>query len=82
MSLDPSLKSSGGLVKHRNVLTRAQRIERLAERGKFDLARDNPLGLPKVANRKVVVASKSAKKKEEPTAEAPETTEASAPSSD
>ncbi len=62
MSLDSSLKTSGGLVKHRNVLTRTERIERLAERGKFDMDKDNPMGLPKVGNRKSIVGSKSKKK--------------------
>jgi small basic protein (TIGR04137 family) len=52
MSLDRSLKSASSLVRHRNVLTRAERLDRLKEAEKWD---DNksPLGLPKVANRKV-----------------------------
>ena len=61
MSLDSSLKTGGRLVKHRNVLTRAERIARLVETNTFDMAADDPLGLVKVANRKVVSA-KSAKK--------------------
>ena len=65
MSLDRSLKGSGRLAKHRNVLTRSERIERLARGGKFDLESDNPLGLVKVANRKVVTGGKAAKKKQE-----------------
>lgn len=77
MSLDRSLKGSGRLAKHRNVLTRAERIEHLVKGGKFDLESDNPLGLVKVANRKVVTGSKAAKKKEEEgeaiEGEAPET---------
>ncbi len=56
MSLDRSLKSSGGgLSKHRNVLTRAERIEKLGERGKFDKTKSSPLGLVKVGNRKLKV---------------------------
>jgi len=62
MSLDSSLKSGSGLVKHRNVLTRAERIERLEQRGRFDVESGDPLGLPKVANRKVAAGGKSAKK--------------------
>lgn len=62
MSLDRSLKSAGSLDKHRNVLTRAERVQRLVSRGKFDLEKDNPLGLPKVGNRKVVAGGKSKKK--------------------
>ena len=65
MSLDRSLKGAGRLSKHRNVLTRTERIERLAEGGKFDMEKDDPIGLVKVANRKVVTGSKAAKKKEE-----------------
>ena len=62
MSLDASLKSGGGLTRHRNVLTRAERVAVLAEKGEFDMDGDNPIGLRKVGNRKVV-AGKSAKKK-------------------
>ena len=65
MSLDPSLKTGGGLARHRNVLTRAERISRLSSRGKFDLTSGDPLGLPKVGNRKVVTGGKSSKKKDE-----------------
>ena len=36
MSMDSSLKSGTGLAKHRNVLSRAERIARLVERDKFD----------------------------------------------
>jgi small basic protein (TIGR04137 family) len=61
MSLDRSLKSAG-LVKHRNVLTRAERVTRLAALEKFDLSKDDPLGLVKVANRKVAAGGKSSKK--------------------
>lgn len=61
MSLDRSLKSGSGLSRHRNVLSRAERIARLTERGKFDMTSSNPLNLPKVGNRKAAVA-KAAKK--------------------
>ena len=62
MSLDNSLKSGGGLSRHRNVLTRAERVEKLAERGKFDLESGSPLHLPKVGNRKIVTGGKKKKK--------------------
>ena len=29
MTMDPTLKTSGGLIKKRSVMTRAERIERL-----------------------------------------------------
>ena len=64
MSLDRSLKTGGGLARHRNVLTRAERIEKLAETRKFDLDQSDPLGLPKVGNRKVVTGGKTKKKTE------------------
>ena len=62
MSLDRSLKTSGGLTKHRNVLRRAERIQKLMESERFDPENDNPTHLPKVASRKV--ASKKTTKKE------------------
>jgi len=61
MSLDRSLKSAG-LVKHRNVLTRAERVAKLADQEKFDLSKGDPLGLVKVVNRKVAAGGKSSKK--------------------
>ena len=65
MSMDRSLKSGGGLNTHRNVLTRAERIEKLGEVGKFELGAGDPLGLPKVANRKIAAGGKTKKKQEE-----------------
>jgi small basic protein (TIGR04137 family) len=55
MSLDRSLKSASSLVRHRNVLTRAERLEKLQEEDKWN--ENKPVfGLPKVANRKMAVA--------------------------
>ena len=51
MSIDSSLKIKGALMRHRNVLTRAERIERLKEEEKWT-EEDSLLGLPKVAHRK------------------------------
>ena len=65
MSLDSSLKVGGGLSKHRNVLTRAERVAKLAELGEFDMEKDNPLGIRKVGNRKIVTGGKKKEKKEE-----------------
>lgn len=62
MSLDRSLKAASSLIKHRNVLTRAERLEKLAERGKFDWEEGSPIGLPKVGNRKIVTGGKTKKK--------------------
>jgi small basic protein (TIGR04137 family) len=60
MSLHSSLKTtSGALNQHRNVLTRAERIAKLAERGAFETDSDSPIGLVKVASRKVAKAKKT-----------------------
>lgn len=63
MSIDRSLKLKGALARHRNVLTRAERIERLKEEERWEEG-DNLLGLPKVANRKVSVGKKKDEKAE------------------
>ena len=65
MSLDRSLKAGGGLSRHRNVLTRTERIEYLTERGEFDMEGDTPTGLRKVGNRKVTAGGKTKKAKTE-----------------
>lgn len=51
MSLDPSLKIKGALSRHRNVLTRAERIETLKDEERWT-EEDSVFGLPKVAHRK------------------------------
>jgi small basic protein (TIGR04137 family) len=57
MSLDKSLKSKNSLERHRNVLTRAERIAVLKETERWP-ADSKPLGLPKVAHRKAAVGKK------------------------
>ena len=52
MSLDRSLKAANALIRHRNVLTRAERLDRLVESEKWDESK-GILGLPKVGNRKM-----------------------------
>ena len=59
MSLDRSLKSANALIRHRNVLTRDERLLKLKEAEKWNESK-SVFGLPKVANRKLVMA-KSAK---------------------
>jgi small basic protein (TIGR04137 family) len=51
MSIDPSLKSKGALSRHRNVLSRNERLEILKEEDRWEEG-ESVLGLPKVANRK------------------------------
>jgi small basic protein (TIGR04137 family) len=52
MSMDKGLKSGGALTRHRNVLTRDERIQALKEVEKWQDG-SSVLGLPKVAHRKV-----------------------------
>ena len=59
MSLHRSLKTKpAGLNQHRNVLTRAERIEHLANQDQFDKEDSSPIGLPKVGSRKIKIAKK------------------------
>lgn len=51
MSIDRSLKVKGSLTRHRNVLSRAERIEQLKDEERWSEG-DSLLGLPKVAHRK------------------------------
>lgn len=60
MSLDRSLRAANSLVRHRNVLTRAERIEKLKDEEKWNQG-NSVFGLPKVAHRKAAVAAKPAK---------------------
>ena len=74
MSLDKSLKSKSALERHRNVLTRAERIAKLEEEGRW--ADDSsPVGLPKVVHRKSSAGAKE-KKEKKAAAAAEESTEA------
>ena len=54
MSLDRSLKSANALIRHRNVLTRAERLVKLSEQEKWNDSK-SVYGLPKVAHRKMAV---------------------------
>ena len=66
MSLHRSLKTkSGALNQHRNVLSRAERIEKLKEEGRFDPDENSPLGLVKVISRKSTTGKKKKVKKED-----------------
>ena len=51
MSIDRSLKIKGALARHRNVLSRAERIELLKDEERWSEG-DSLMGLPKVAHRK------------------------------
>ena len=71
MSLDRSLKTSGGLARHRNVLTRAERLARLGDEDRWT-EEETVFGLPKVINRNIKVGAKESKKKGEEGAEGAE----------
>ena len=64
MSIDRSLKSRHALSRHRNVLTRGEQLEILADEGKWDENTQSIFGLPKVAHRKSTAGKKDKKAKE------------------
>ncbi len=66
MSIDRSLKVKGALERHRNVLKRAERIEKLKEEERWS-DEDSPLGLPKVSHRKSHAGRKAAVTEQETT---------------
>ena len=74
MSLDRSLKSKDSLVRHRNVLTRSERLAALQEEQRWNEG-DSVLALPKVVHRKAAVTKKgkAATDQESPTPAAAET---------
>ena len=68
MSVDRSLKSGDILARHRNVLTRAERLAVLADEDKWTEEDVSVFGLPKVSHRKSHAGKKA--KKEAAEAEA------------
>ncbi len=68
MSIDKSLKTSGALAEHRNVLKRAERIEILKDEDRWP-EDASAFGLIKVAHRKSKVGGKVKKKIEDGAAE-------------
>jgi len=58
MSVDRSLKLKDALVRHRNVLSRAERIDVLQDEERWNEG-DSVLGLPKVAHRKSAAGKKA-----------------------
>jgi small basic protein (TIGR04137 family) len=61
MSVDRSLRSKSSLARHRNVLTRAERVATLQDQGRWD-GSTHAIGLPKVAHRKAKAGKKKAAK--------------------
>ena len=64
MTIDKSLKVKAGSVKTRNVLTRAERIQKLQENGRWSEG-DSVIGMPKVRVQKISLKKKKKVKKEE-----------------
>lgn len=62
MSMDRSLKTKAALTRHRNVLSRNERIKRLMDDERWTEGR-SIFGLPKIANRKAAVGGKKKEKK-------------------
>lgn len=63
MSIDRSLKIGNALSRHRNVLSRAERVEKMTEEGMWQEG-DDVTGLPKVSNRKAGAGGKKKKKED------------------
>ena len=61
MTIDKSLKISRGSMESRNVLTRVDRLKKLAEEERWNTG-DSPFGLPKVRVEKVSLRRKKKEK--------------------
>lgn len=70
MSVDRSLRIQSSLSRHRNVLTRAERVAAMQQQERFG-PDDGALGLPKLGNRKPKAGKKAEKKEEGAEAAAP-----------
>ncbi|MEE2639808.1 MAG: small basic protein [Planctomycetota bacterium] len=64
MAIDKSLKVKAGSVSNRNVLTRAERYEKLVSEGKWT-EESNVLGMPKVRVEKLALKKKKKVKSED-----------------
>ena len=64
MTIDKSLRVRRGLIKNRSVMSRAERLAKLAETERWKEG-DPVLGLPKVRVEKLVLRKKKKVKKEE-----------------
>ena len=64
MTIDKSLKVKAGMMRSRNVLTRAERLEKLKAADRWSEG-DGVLGMPKVRVQKLALKKKKKAKKEE-----------------
>ena len=69
MSIDNSLRTRSSLERHRNVLTRPERVAQLQDQEQWD-PDQSVLGLPKIAHRKVKTSKKKAETESTTTAAA------------
>lgn len=65
MSIHSSLRAGSSMTKHRNVLTRVERLEKLQDDGRWSPEDGNVTGLPKVRSIKAAVKKKKKKTEEE-----------------
>lgn len=65
MSIHSSFRTSGSAAKHRNVLSRLERLEKLEDAGRWNSADEGLFGMPKVRSIKVAMKKKKKKKDEE-----------------
>lgn len=65
MSIHSSFRSGGAAAKHRNVLSRLERLEKLEAAGRWNEAEQGLFGLPKVRSIKVAMKKKKKKTDEE-----------------
>jgi len=78
MTIDKSLRVRRGLIRTRNVLTRAERLKKLEETDRWEQG-DSPFGLPKVRVMKMVMKKKKKKKEDEEGEEAAADSAAASP---
>ncbi len=65
MSIHSSFRTGGSAAKHRNVLTRLERLEKLEAAERWNSAEDGLFGMPKVRSIKVAMKKKKKKGEEE-----------------
>ena len=78
MSIHPSLRGVDTLRGERSVLTRIERIHKLAHDGKLDPDQDSAFGLPKVRTKFKVAGAKKKNADDDKTAEGEAGTEGEA----
>lgn len=65
VSIHSSFRTGSSASKHRNVLSRQERLDKLEEQGRWDTSKDGLFGLPKVRSIKVAMKKKKKKDAEE-----------------